>query len=56
MLYDDQEKNVHKQGRILITVFCCVAVAEWLDVTFYYTQFPLSTYISLLCILVGIFL
>lgn len=55
MLYDDQERIVHKQGRILITVFCCVAVAEWLGVTFYYTQFPLSTYISLLCILVGIF-
>ena len=54
MSYDNQEREVHKQGRILITVFCCVAVAEWLGVTFYYTQFSLSTYISLLCILVGI--
>ncbi len=54
MLYDNQEREVHKQGRILITVFCCVAIAEWLGVTFYYTQFSLSTYISLLCILVGI--
>lgn len=55
MLCDNQERMVHKQGRILVTIFCCVAVAEWLAVTFYYTRFSLSTYISLLCILVGIY-
>lgn len=41
--------------RLLIRVFCCTAIAEWLDRTFFYTNFSLSTYISLLFVLFGIF-
>lgn len=44
-----------RTAKTFIIVFCCVAVAEWLDRTFFFTHFSLSTYISLLCILVGIY-
>lgn len=44
-----------RTAKTFIIVFCCVAVAEWLDRTFFYTHFFLSTYISLLCIFVGIY-
>lgn len=43
-------------SRLFIIVFCCAAIAEWLDRTFFFTQFSLSTYVSLLLVLLGIFL
>lgn len=44
-----------RTAKTFIIVFCCVAVAEWLDRTFLFTHFSLSTYISLVCILAGIY-
>lgn len=44
-----------RTAKTFIIVFCCVAVAEWLDRTFFFTHFFLSTYISLLGILTGIY-
>lgn len=44
-----------RTAKTFIILFCCIAVAEWLDRTFFFTHFSLSTYISLLCILVGIY-
>lgn len=44
-----------RTAKTFIIVFCCVAVAEWFDRAFFFTHFSLSTYISLLCILVGIY-
>lgn len=47
---DNSERLSYK---LLFCAFCCTALAEILNVTFQFTSFSLSTYISLFAILLG---
>lgn len=41
-------------SKILIIIFCCVAIVEFLSVTDYKLHIPFSTYVSIVFVLFGV--
>ena len=52
--YEDHYKST--DGKILIFIFCCTAIAEFFNVTFFRLKLSFSTYVSLAFILLGLWL
>lgn len=52
--YEDHYKST--DGKILIFIFCCTAIVEFFNVTFFRLKLSFSTYVSLAFILLGLWL